>query len=56
MFTCEVTKVPTFASTSLTVNHRYFTHSDISYTFNGKSDNVMLEWKFAHHVTNSVHV
>ena len=28
---------------SLAVNYRLFSHSDVSYRFNGKNDNVVLE-------------
>ena len=29
---------------SLAVNYRLFSHSDVSYRFNGKNDNVVLEY------------
>ena len=30
---------------SLAVNYRLFSHGDVSYRFNGKNDNVVLEFK-----------
>ena len=34
---------------SLAVNYRLFSHGDVSYRFNGKNDNVVLEfWLFPH--------
>ena len=29
---------------SLAVNYRFFSHRDVSYRFNGKNDNVLLEF------------
>ena len=43
MFTCDVTKVHSFARTSVIVKYGLFTHSDVSYWLNGKNDNVVLE-------------
>ena len=44
MFTCNVTKARSFARISLAVNYRSFSHGDVSYRFNGKNDNVVLEF------------
>ena len=33
---------------SLAVNYRLFSHGDVSYKFNGKTDNVVLESKIIH--------
>ena len=44
MFTCDVvTKARFFAGIWYTVNYRLFAHSDVSFWFNGKNDNVVLE-------------
>ena len=43
MFTCDVTKARSFAPISLAVNYRLFSHGDVSYRFNGKNDNIVLE-------------
>ena len=40
MFICKATK----HTVSLTVNYRLFAHSDVSYRFNRKNDNVLLEY------------
>ena len=32
----------------LAVNYRLFSHGDVSYRFNGKNDNVVLEYKIRH--------
>ena len=43
MLTWDVTKACPFVCTPISVNYCLFTHSDVSYTFNGENDNVMLE-------------
>ena len=51
MYMCDLTEarslartfIHTFACILLTVNYRLFTHSDVSYRFNGENDNLMLE-------------
>ena len=48
MFTCAVTKARSFASNSLAVNYRLFSHGDVSYRFNGINDNVFLEYSATH--------
>ena len=52
MFTCDVTKVRSFAHNSLAVNYRLFSHGDVSYRFNGKNDNVVLECALTHSLIN----
>ena len=49
MFLCDVTKRTLAHVMSFAGNYRLFAHSDVSYTFNGESDNVVLEFwlKFA---------
>ena len=42
MFTCDVTKARSFVLL-LAMNYRLFSHGDVSYRFNGKNDNVVLE-------------
>ena len=43
MFTWDITKAWSFVCSSISVNYCLFTRSDVSYTFNGENDNVMLE-------------
>ena len=43
MFTCDVTKARLSHAISLAMNYRLFSHGDVSYRFNGKNDNVVLE-------------
>ena len=44
MFTYDVTKRAPSHAISLAVNYRLFSHGDVSYRFNGKNDNVVLEY------------
>ena len=37
---------------SLAVDYRLFSHGDVSYRFNGKNDNVVLESKIIHRKQN----
>ena len=39
---------------SLAVNYRLFSHGDVSYRFNGKNDNVVLEYSIF--VVGNLHV
>ena len=41
MFTCDVNKRALTLAISLAVNYRLFSHSDVSYRFNGKNDIVV---------------
>ena len=43
MFICDITKACFFTHISLTVNYHLFTHSEVSYLFNGGNNNIRLE-------------
>ena len=44
MFSCDITKARSFACNFIAVNYCLFAHSDVSYSFNGESNNVLLEF------------
>ena len=43
MFTSDVTKARSFTRNLVYLNYHLFTHSDVSYRFNGENENIMLE-------------
>ena len=51
MFTCDVTKARSFARNFVSRDYRLFSHGDVSYRFNGKNDNVVLEYWLMYSVT-----
>ena len=44
MFTCDVTKARSFARNFVSRELSFISHGDVSYRFNGKNDNVVLEF------------
>ena len=41
---------------SLAVNYRLFSHGDVSYRFNGKNDNVLLELNLFHTLNEMIKI
>ena len=44
MCTCDVTNARSFARNFVSPELSFISHSDVSYRFNGKNDNVVLEF------------